>query len=420
MAAEHGKLEPRGSRSLLSRRDWAYLLSLLIPLVVYALVLKGLLVFAGPAAAASVEGLALVQTPLPPPTAPALVAGLRLIQSDLLFHLAYVLLWVALFAVARQRLFRWLVVVLFPVLTILVALITTSAYQYFTMTGSTLDAATLLVGFSSLDAATLLRGLASPEEMGGLIASGLTPGILVLILVILVYAVFGPPVVAHVVGRRRGWSATDAWDAPSAGRHWPRVLALGCMASGLCSFSLLPGGGATGASKSFARAAFVQVVMTAVAEGAVAEGEELPEVAIDLTAEHLPSAARLLPTAATERRNVVVIVLESTRSAATTPYNDDLPTTPFMSELAKHSLLVDQAYAIVPHSHNALTATTCGVDPPLDPWGTRSLARPGTVPATCLPHLLQAQGYNTVYFMSQGKRFEYSGPQDLDSRRGGR
>ncbi len=393
----------RGSRSLLSRRDWVYLLSLLIPLVVYALVLKGLLVFAGPADAASVEALALVPTPLPPPAVPALAAGLRLMPSDLLFTLAYGLLWVTLFAVARPRPFRWLVVVLFHVLTILVALITTTAYQYFTMTGSTLDAATLLVGLSSLDADTLLLGLASPGEMGGLIASGFTVGILVLTLVILVYAIFGPPVVAHVVGRRRGWSAPDAWEAPRAGRRWPRVLALGCLASGLFAFSLLPGGGATGASTSFARAAVVQVVMTAVAQG-----EERPAVASGPPAEHLPSATRLLPTAATARRNVVVIVLESTRAGATTPYNADLPTTPFMNALAQHSLLVEQAYAIVPHTHNALTATACGVDPPLDPWRTRALARPGTVPATCLPHLLRAQGYNTVYFMSQGKSFENS------------
>ena len=35
------------ARSLLSRRDWVYLLALLVPFVVYDLVLKGVLVFAG-------------------------------------------------------------------------------------------------------------------------------------------------------------------------------------------------------------------------------------------------------------------------------------------------------------------------------------------------------------------------------------
>ncbi len=391
MAAKRDKRERLGSRLPLSRRDWVYLLSLLIPLVVYDLVLKGLLVFSGPADARSVEAFALVQTDLPSPPNHSLVEGLRLMQSDLLLNLAYVLLWVALFAAARQWLFRWHVVVLFHVLTILVALVTTSAYQYFRMTGSTLDSDTLLLGLSSA------------QDMGGLIASGVTADILVTILAILVYAIFGPSVVAHFVGRWRVWPDTDAWDAPSVGRHWHRALLLGLIAYGLFSFSLLPGGDATGASKSFARDAFAHVLMTGVAKG-----EEPTEVAINPTAEHLPSEARLLSTAATERRNVVLIVLESTRSGATTPYNDDLPTAPFMSELAKHSLLVEQAYAIVPHTHNALTATTCGVSPPLDPPRTKTLSLPGAVPATCLPHLLQAQGYSTVYFMSQAKEFENS------------
>ncbi len=388
MAAKRDNRERPGSRLPLSRRDWTYLLSLLIPLVVYDLVLKGLLVFSGPRDTGFVEAFALVQTDLPSPPNRSLVEGLRLMQSDLLLNLAYVLLWVALFAAARQWLFRWYVVVLFHVLTILVALVTTSAYQYFRMTGS------------ALDSDTLLLGLSSAQDMGGLIASGVTADILVTILVILVYAIFGPSVVARFVGRWRGWLDSDAWDAPSVGR---RALLLGLMAYGLFSVSLLPGGGATGASKSFARDAFAHVLVTGVAKG-----EEPTDAAIDPTAEHVPSEARLLSTATTERRNVVLIVLESTRSDATTPYNDDLPTTLFMSKLAKHSLLVEQAYAIVPHTHNALTATTCGVSPPLDPPRTKTLSLPGAVPATCLPHLLRTQGYNTVYFMSQAKKFENS------------
>lgn len=48
MAMESDNLETRGaSRSLLSGRDWIYLLSLLVPFVIYDLVLKGALVFAG-------------------------------------------------------------------------------------------------------------------------------------------------------------------------------------------------------------------------------------------------------------------------------------------------------------------------------------------------------------------------------------
>ncbi len=69
-----------------------------------------------------------------------LAEDLTLMRSDLLFGLGYgVLLWVGLFAAARDA-SRWIVVGLFHVVSeVFVALITTSAYQYFKVTGSTLD-----------------------------------------------------------------------------------------------------------------------------------------------------------------------------------------------------------------------------------------------------------------------------------------
>jgi arylsulfatase A-like enzyme len=141
----------------------------------------------------------------------------------------------------------------------------------------------------------------------------------------------------------------------------------------------------------------------------VAPGEEVRNLGTELfPVERLPSEARLLPTGATRRRNIVLIVLESTRAAATTPYNSMLPSTPFMDELVQSSLLVDKAYTVIPHTHQALTAINCGIYPPLTLFGNRVLAVPGALPDICLPHLLRAQGYRTVYFMSQTKSFENS------------
>ena len=109
MAVGKDNVETCGAaRSLLSRRDWIYLLGLLVPFVVYDLALKGALVFAGSGN-------------------PGLLGGLGLMRSDLLFNLGYVLLWVGLFALARRRTSRWIVVGLFHVVTMIIALITTSA-----------------------------------------------------------------------------------------------------------------------------------------------------------------------------------------------------------------------------------------------------------------------------------------------------
>ena len=89
-------------RSVLSGRDWVYLSSLLVPLVIYNLVLKGIRVRSQD----EVGGV---------------FGVLDMIRSDLLFNLGYVFLWVGLFALTRRGRLRWLVVVLFHTTTILVA-----------------------------------------------------------------------------------------------------------------------------------------------------------------------------------------------------------------------------------------------------------------------------------------------------------
>jgi phosphoglycerol transferase MdoB-like AlkP superfamily enzyme len=169
----------------------------------------------------------------------------------------------------------------------------------------------------------------------------------------------------------------------------------------------------TDESRSFARNFVVNVVVTGIA---VAESEELPTLATDTVPEAAPSPAAeasFVPTGA-ERRNVVLILLESTRAMATTPYNQDLDTTPFMDELAKRSLLVERAYTVVPHTHNAITAISCGVEPPLDYWGIMLLGTGDIGPSNCLPDLLEEQGYTSAYFMSQDSTFEQS-PKILEN-----
>jgi hypothetical protein len=76
---------------LLTRQDWVYLLSLLVPFVVYNLGLKA-------ASMLSVPGLALT---------------LNLILSDIFFNLGYALFWIGIFAAARRGLMRWTVIFLF-------------------------------------------------------------------------------------------------------------------------------------------------------------------------------------------------------------------------------------------------------------------------------------------------------------------
>ncbi|MCA1728454.1 MAG: sulfatase-like hydrolase/transferase [Actinobacteria bacterium] len=360
------------TRALLSRRDWVYLLGLLVPFVVYDLVLKAILVFSQS-------------------ESPWFLGGFGLMRSDLLFNAGYALFWMGVFAVARRGAYRWVAVVLFHLVTISVALITTVAYEYFKVTGSILDSGYVYVWLSS------------PEGTGDVVASELTPGIVLLLLAITFYAILGPWLVTRLAGRRRGLHHSIR----PASISWLRVFGVVLAAYAMFSFSLIPGGSSTGASKAFSRDAFVNVVTT-VAE--VAESDQLVAAPVDPAVATPPPEENLVSSDGTEKRNVVMIFLESTRAMATTPYNQQgLETTPFLDELAKHSLMAQRAYAVVPHTHNAITATNCGVEPPLDHWGTMMLgARSGSVPSKCLPELLTEQGYNSVYFMSQSESFERS------------
>jgi glucan phosphoethanolaminetransferase (alkaline phosphatase superfamily) len=59
----------------------------------------------------------------------------------------------------------------------------------------------------------------------------------------------------------------------------------------------------------------------------------------------------------TNKRNVVLIHLESARARSLTPYNQELKTTPFLEELAKKSLLVERAYTTLPRTSKAMNMT---------------------------------------------------------------
>jgi lipoteichoic acid synthase len=109
-------------------------------------------------------------------------------------------------------------------------------------------------------------------------------------------------------------------------------------------------------------------------------------------------------TTATEKKNVVLIHLESARSRSMTPYNENLDTTPYLDTLAKKSLLAERAYTIVPHTSKAVTSINCGIDPHLVREITET--EPGGVPARCLPELLKKQGYDSVWFSSATEHFE--------------
>ncbi|MDQ3966616.1 MAG: sulfatase-like hydrolase/transferase [Actinomycetota bacterium] len=354
-------------RGLLSRREWVYLLSLLMPFVVFNLALKAYDISSRPGD----HGL---------------VRTLELMRSDIFFNVGYALFWIGLFAAVRKGPLRWVVVFLFHVATLLVVLVTTSAHQYLQETGTTLDYGILALWLPEL------------KRVVPVLAGSVPLSAWILLVAALLYAALGPWLLTRAIGWWRGWPRRSLAETPESSFLTP--LGLWLLAFGLGLFSLLIGPGPAGVSKSFARAPVVNVVLTGVKEAIAEEDNRDAGTAIEHPAAH----ASLIQAPRTEKRNVVLIHLESTRAEATTPYNNNLETTPFLNELAKSSLLVEQAYTTVPHTSKASVSVNCGIFPHLVPQVTE--AGPGGIPVRCLPHLLKDQGYRTVLFQSSTEDFE--------------
>jgi lipoteichoic acid synthase len=353
-------------RALLSRQDWVYLLSLLIPFFVYSLALRAYEIASQPGDHGK------------------LAQALDLMWSDLFFNLGFALLWIGLFAVVRRRPLRLVVILLFHATTMLVVVTTTVAHYYFLENGTTLDYS------------TLAEWIPKFEEIVPILFQGGVPLLAwMLLAAALLYVALGPLFVARTAERWRGWPKGGFLAVP-AEASFLGSLGLFLLGLGFGSLSLLTG------TTTLARAPFVNVVLTGIKQVTTEEGIS---DAGQLT-EHPAAQASLAETSRTDKRNVVLIHLESTRAQSVTPYNEYIKTTPFLDELAKESLLVQRAYVVVPRSSKATVTVNCGIDPPLYQGPEFD---PGGIPAPCLASLLKNQGYSTAFFQSSSETMDQYG-----------
>ena len=353
-------------RTLLSRRDWVYLLSLLIPFVVYSLALRAYEIASQPGDHGK------------------LAQVLDLMWSDVFFDLGFALLWIGLFAVVRRRPLRLVVILLFHATTMLVVVTTTVAHYYFLENGTTLDYS------------TLAEWIPKFEEIVPILFQGGVPLLAwMLLAAALLYVALGPLFVARTAERGWGWPKVGFLAVP-AETSFLGSLGFFLLGLGFGSLSLLTG------TTTLARAPFVNVVLTGIKQVTTEEGIS---DAGQLT-EHPAAQASLAETSRTEKRNVVLIHLESTRAQSVTPYNEYIKTTPFLDELAKESLLAQRAYVVVPRSSKATVTVNCGIDPPLYQGPEFD---PGGIPVPCLASLLKNQGYSTVFFQSSSETMDQYG-----------
>lgn len=102
--------------------------------------------------------------------------------------------------------------------------------------------------------------------------------------------------------------------------------------------------------------------------------------------------------------NVVVILLESTRWDATTPYVDTLATTPFLDSLTENGLLIERMFTNLTHTNKVMAPIFGGIYP--YPSGDLYESAPGAIPAQGLAALLAPHGYRSAFFTPASLEFE--------------
>lgn len=292
------------------------------------------------------------------------------VSSDVAFGGAWVLLWALGCLFTRGRV-RAIIFYAAHLATAVVALFAVVNHAYVMTTGNPLTWPTLL------DAAQ------RREELAAVIGSQVDAALIWLLSGVVIGVVVLPLVLGPFISRLL--------------RPRPRTRLKTASVVGLVLLLIASGWSAPTASAAFSLAPPLQLAINPV-RAALAYPQELATAVVTPT----PETTRLLGDGA-DSRNVVVITLESQRSAATLQ-DVKRPVTPVLDELAEASIRPERGYSVLPHTSKALTAIHCGIAPPLD--SDNSEADPDGLPAKCLPALLKEEGYATSFFQSATERFE--------------
>ncbi len=350
----------RAAESIRSPRNlWGRLVVLLIPMTVLGVVLK------------------LIRIDAFFPASGVTDAGAK-VSSDVAFGGAWVLLWTTGCLLSAGRV-RTVIFYTAHVATLFMGLFAVLNHEYVLHTGNPLSWLTLT------DAAQ------QRDELQALIESEITTTIVALLIGVVIGVTVLPLILGPLVNRLLGRRPRTLLTRHPGGR----VETFGAV--GLIALLIASGWSAPTASAAFSLAPPLQLAITPVRAA-----NAYPQEPATATVTPTPETTRLVDHSG-EFRNVVIITLESQRSA-TTLQDVKQPVTPMIDALKQTSIRPERGYSVLPHTSKALTAIHCGIAPPLD--STNSEAEPDSLPAKCLPTLLEEQGYATSFFQSATERFE--------------
>lgn len=280
----------------------------------------------------------------------------------------------ASFKLARSRAAFFGAMLLWQVLVVVCALLEQAGATYAFMTGEILSVVTL-------------KQLLAPH-IKEMIAT-VTPSIMQGLAVLTILVTFGLPwfwVWRGAPSPRLGWRA----------RTWG-IAALVCLA--IAALPLFP---ERGAARAFARSTSL-TFLTQLDDLGAREEDQQGSWVRDATTQATITRKKGAP----GPYNVVVIFMESTRQDAVSVYNPKrATTTPVLTELAKDAVAFERAYALIPSTTKALTATLCGIFP--NPVSVYTSSTPGRMPQKCLPELLGEAGYASLFIHSARGMAQYT------------
>lgn len=288
------------------------------------------------------------------------------IRWDLLIALSLGLVTMLVVDRLRRR-SRYAAITMLHLLVLVMMVLASLDFGYFVMTGSLADSYMLRYAFSNID------------NLSYVLVHELTGTRLVLLALPFVLV---------------GWSYVYALGARRLAPKSTLPVALVCLAA--LTLVVLPASERDDATAMLVKPSLGELVST------VAYRAESGDATVDLEAAGVPifDATNLRLRGAGDQPNVVFIVLESQRHPDHLKQGLHFSPTPFLDRLSRQSLVVQEMYAVVPHTNKALVPILCGVFPRI------SQGDETHVPARCLPRLLGDLGYRSAFFTPATLVFE--------------
>ena len=301
-----------------------------------------------------------------------------LFYSDICLYIALISLGIGIFGLSRSLIGRSLIFIFLQIFVSIFVILEICAHNYYMTTGFFLNFDLLQYCLQNLQQVSVVLG-------------GSTSWKNYILLIISIFIVLlGPWLVAFLWILVRQHKHIEVENLPL----WIRLLCLtvSCI---FLTISLIP-------NLSNQNTLFTQNLVVNISKSFI---DSKSKTLVDpKSLWKSPVKSSLVSYANAKHRNFVLVVLESTRADATSLYNSELKTTPYLKKLSKESLLLKNTNALNPHTSKSLVAIHCGIEPRTATEIKEADLR--GIPSKCLPTLLSEVGYDTVWFQVATENFE--------------